>query len=322
MDYDRIINFTYNWFSLSKLAWFLIFFWLAIPLLFLVPWAIEKQYFDGSVYWIVYIFYIIIYFGIMLGFATLTSACLGHRKLKHQISTSTRFLDTIILAVLELWYIFVWNIHKSHRFTQLLVLLGTPLLYFYYLFNPTVLILASFVIFAILYLLFVIHNSVRLFFTVTIFYNKDISKKEAIRDAWELTKGRFILTFFGIALVVGVVFVMFAVMAIILGAIAHIILLPHFTPLVAYELARAVAIIFALGPAIISYYFGIIEVYNQLDKERVSNSRIKRILTKRILSPKRKVTKKVKKKKVVRKRAVKKKKVKKKVIKKKGKKKK
>ena len=321
MDYDKIINYTYNWFSLEKIVWFLIFFWLSIPILFLVPWALEKQFFSESVSWIVYVLYFIIYLGILLGFISLTCACLGHRKMKHKVPTEKSFVETILLAFLEIWYVFIWNIHKSHRFTQLLLLLGTPLLYFYYLFNPTQTILGSLILFVILYVLLVIHNAVRLFFTMTIFYNKPVTKKEAIMEAWDLTHGRFTITFFSIALVIGVVFVMFAVFAIILGAVAHIIFLSQFTPPVAYELAQTVALIFAFGPAIISYYFGVIEVYDQLEKERVSTSRIKRLLAKKVLSPKTKKSKKKAKKKSTKKKKVVKKKAKKKTVKKKNKKK-
>ena len=306
MDYDQIINSTYSWFSLKKVIWFLVFFWLAIPILFVVPWAIEKQYFSENMNWAVYILYFLIYVAILIGFVSLTCACLGHRKLKYAKPTNHQFIETILLAFYELWYIFIWNIHKSHRFTQLLLLLGLPLLYFYYLFNPTTVILGSLILFSVAYLLFVIHNSIRLFFTVTVFYNRDLSKEEAIKEAWGLTNGKFALSFFSIILVFGVVFVMFAVIALVLGAIANIILLSRFTPNVAYEVAQTIAIVFAFGPALVSYYFGIIEVYYQLEQEKVSTNRIKRILTRRVLKPKT-VKKKATKKKVAKKKSTKKK---------------
>ena len=316
MDYDQIINSTYSWFSLKKVIWFLIFFWLAIPFLFVIPWAIEKQYFSENMNWAIFILYFFVYVAILIGFVSLTCACLGHRKLKYNPPTNRRFIDTILLVFLELWYIFIWNIHKSHRFTQLLLLLGLPLLYFYYLFNPTAVILGSLILFSTAYLLFVIHNSIRLFFTVTIFYNKNLTKKETINEAWGLTKGRFILSFFSIILVLGVVFVMFAVIALVLGAISNILLLSRFTPNVAYELAQSIAIVFAFGPALISYYFGVIEVYSQLEREQVSTNRVKRILARRVLKPKtvkkkvanKKTTKKKVKKKATKKKTVKKKK--------------
>ena len=309
MDYDRIINLTYNWISLKKVFWFLIFFWLAMPILFVVPWALEKQFFDESFSWIVYILYAIIYFGIIVGFVSLTCACLGQKKLKYQNPTKSKFFDTFLLVLLELWYIFIWNIHKSHRFTQLLLLIGTPLLYFYYLFNPTELILGALILFTILYLVTLIHNSVRLFFTVTIFYNKNLSKREAIKECWELTHKKFVVTFFSILLVVGVVFVMFAVIAIILEAVAYLLLIPAFNPAVAYSLAQTIAVLFALGPATISYYFGVIEIYSQLEKERDSSSRIKRLLARKILSPKKHLkeeNQKVKKRKVKKNKGIKK----------------
>jgi len=180
-----------------------------------------------------------------------------------------------------------------------LLIIGTPLLYFYYLFNPTTIILGALIIFMLLYLAAVIHNSVRLFFTVTIFYNKGLSKNEAIKECWELTHNKFVVTFFSILLVVGVVFVMFAVITIVLEAIAYIILISRFNPGVAYDLAQTIAVLFALGPATISYYFGVIEIYSQMEKERDSSSRIKRILARKVLLPKtqlKKVAKKTKKK--------------------------
>jgi len=307
MDYDRIINLTYNWISLKKVFWFLIFFWLAMPILFVVPWALEKQFFDESVNWVVYILYFIIYVGIMVGFISLTCACLGHKKLKYQEPTQSKFLDTLLLVFLELGYIFIWNIHKSHRFTQLLLLLGTPLLYFYYLFNPTIIILGSLILFILLYLAMAIHSSIRLFFTVTIFYNKNLSKKDAIMDCWGLTHKKFVVTFFSILLVLGVVFVMFAIIAVVLGAIAYMFLIMRFNPAVAYDLAQTIAVLFALGPATISYYFGVIEIYSQLEKEKESSSRIKRILTRKIFSPQvKRENKKINKRKTVKKKVSKK----------------
>ena len=316
MDYDRIINFTYNWISLKKVIWFLVFFWLSLPVLFVIPWALEKQFFTESVGWIIYILYAIIYVGIIMGFISLTCACLGQKKLDCQSPTGARFIDTVLLVFFELWHIFIWNIHRSHRFTQLLLLAGMPLLYFYYLFNPTGVITAALILFTGLYLLMVIHNSVRLFFTVTIFYNKKVSKKEAIMECWDLTHHRFTLTFFSIILVLGVVFVMFAVIAILLGAIINLILISSFNPSIAYGVAQNIAILFALGPAIISYYFGVIEVYTQLEKERKSSLRIKRIFTRKVLSSKKQVKEDRQVERKVKKRVVKKK-VKKKIIKKK-----
>ena len=212
MDYDKIIDSTYSWFSLKKLFWFLVFFWIAIPILFVVPWALEQQYFDESVNWLVYLLYLVIYIGIIVGFVTLTCACLNYKKLNSKVLDKKSLIYTFALVFLELFYVFVWNIHKTYRFTQLLLLLGIPLLYFYYIFNPTLIILVSVLVFYILYVLMVIHNAVRLFFTVTIFYNKGLSKNEAIKECWELTHNKFVVTFFSILLVVGVVFVMFAVL--------------------------------------------------------------------------------------------------------------
>ena len=102
MDYDKIISATYSWFSLKKFAWFLVFFWLSVSMLFLVPWALEKQYFDNSISWIVYIFYAIIYLGVVLGFITLNCACLKNRKLKSADPTKKSIISVLLLVLAEL----------------------------------------------------------------------------------------------------------------------------------------------------------------------------------------------------------------------------
>ena len=59
MNYDKIINATYDWLSIEKAIWFLLFFWLSLPVLFLVPLAIEAGSFYYKINWVVQIIYAI-----------------------------------------------------------------------------------------------------------------------------------------------------------------------------------------------------------------------------------------------------------------------
>lgn len=301
MDYDRVINSAYKCFTLEKFVWFLIFFWLAFPVLVIVPWALEKHYFDSAITPLVYALYAVMYFASLFGFVLLTQMCLVNKRLEHQKITITRFLATIALVFVELWYILVWNLHKSYRVTQLLLLVGVGLLYFYYSSIRTSLIFYSLILFIFAYTLLVIYNSVRLFFTVPSFYHKNISIYQAPKESWGLTHNKFGETLVALILAIGTVGIMLFVLSFILAMIANIVLIQFFTYPISYELSVRGANLFILAPAVLCYYFAITEIFNQLVKEHKSSTIVKKILAKRVLSKKEVPVRKFAKKKTVRK---------------------
>ena len=328
MNYDKIINATYDWLSLEKATWFLLFFWLSLPVLFLVPIAIESGAFYYKVNFIVEIIYSIMYLAVLLGFMLLTCSCLAKKKFKVKDVSVTRFFDTIFIVFIEFWHVFIWNLHKSYRFTQLLLVAGIPLLMFYSSIVESLFIEVALNLFLICYLFIVIYNIVRLSFSITIFYNKDVSLIKAVEESWSLTHNKFWQTLFSYVSNISTVFVIFIIVSVILGALSNLMLANYFTLALSYKISLTFASFFALAPALIGYHFGFIETYAQLNKDHVTHKRIKRLLAKKVLHSSKKkfikkkivkTAKKTTKKKVAKK--VKKKVVKKKTIKKKGKKK-
>jgi hypothetical protein len=298
MDYDCIISATYNWFSLEKLAWFLVFFWLSFFALVFVPVAVGIGWYSQEVLWIVNGLIGIMYIALILALIVLTCHTLGHNSFSVEKLSLGKFIDTIFLIILELWYILVWNIHKAYRVTQLLLLFGIPLLYVYSLSVQSMFISAALIFFLICYVAIVIYNSIRLLFSVTVFYNHNFTIKKTIKESWHLTHKKFWKILIGLIFALAALFVLFIVISIILGAILHIILLNYFTNPIAYKIAVNFAQIFALAPVVVGYYFAVIEIYSQIRKEAHSSRRIKRILAKRVVAPKIKAKKKVVKKKV------------------------
>jgi len=302
MDYDKIIGATYTWFSLKKLAWFLIFFWLSFFALVFVPVAIQIGWYVQDVIWVVNTLIGVMYLALILALIVLTCHTLEHKSLNVQKLSVGKVIDTIFLVIVELWFIFVWNIHKAYRTTQLLLLFGIPLLYFYTITGQSVFISISLIVFLVCYLALIIYNSIRLLFSVTVFYNHDFTIKQTIKESWHLTHKKFWKIIFGLIFSFAALFVLFAVISMILGAIVHLILLNYFTNVLAYKIAVNFATIFALAPVVVGYYFSIIEIYAQIKKEAHSSRRIKRLLATKIkdlrTNKKQEVQRKIKKKKV------------------------
>jgi len=307
MDYDKIISATYNWLSLEKLMGFLVFFWLSFFVLVFVPLAFRINWFTQNYLWVTNCLIVIIYLVLLLVLMVLTTHTLKHNKFDVGDISLTRIIDTIFLVFLELWYIFVWNLHKAYRMTQLLLLFGLPLLLVYSLAVKSWFIDWALIIFTIGYGIIIVYNSIRLIFSVMLFYHKDLTIKKAIKEAWHLTHKKFWKVLLGFVLTLAALFVVFAVITMVLGAIVHLILLNFFTNPIAYELATSFSSILALAPVLIGYYFAMTEMYSQLVVEDHSSRRIKRILAKRVISPRKK---KMVKRKVVKKKSTKKKKVK------------
>lgn len=315
MDYDKIINSAYDWISLDKLIWFLFFFWLSLPVFLLVPIGIEKGFFYSGLFWLVDILYYIMYFAILLALMLLTTGCLNKKNFKTHAISISKFGDTIFLVFLELWYVFVWNIHKSYRFTQLLLLIGLPLLAFYNLTVVSPIIIFAFWVFIISYGFIVLYNAMRLSFSISIFYSEEISIKNAIKKSWHLTHKKFLKIFAGYIFAISSALVLFVVLSSILSLISSLFLLQQYTWAIAYKLSLLIGTLLAAPPALLSYYFSFAEIFYQINNYHKSNTIIKNILSRKVLSKKPSKKKKVKTK-------SKKKKVKKKLIKKKVKKKK
>lgn len=306
MDYDSIITSTYKWFSFDKLVWFLLFFWIALPVFLLVPVALDLKFFAEHRIWVVNFFHFIIYFSLFVAFFTLTYYCLKRKNHDAKEISITKFFDGIILVFVQFWYIFVWNIHKSYRITQILLLFGLPLLVFYstYIFNWF--IDYAIILFSAAYFLLVIYNWTRTSFSLTYFLSHDCSIKYAIKESWHITHHKFMKTIFAYFIIFSSVFVLFSVFTLILGGIINLILLNYFLPKIASQLAFIFAGLLSIAPVIVSYYFAYFELYDQLTRQSDSSKRIKNILARKILNEEKTLNKKKSKKKIQKKPAKKK----------------
>ncbi|MDD4250613.1 MAG: hypothetical protein PHX27_00280 [Candidatus ainarchaeum sp.] len=302
MDYNKIIDSTYSWFSFSKAIWFLLFFWLALPVLFLVPIAFEQGLFYYGFSWALQGLYVITYISILLGLFLLTGFVLNNNNIKSKEISISVFLDIIFLVFCEFFYTFFWNINKKFRFTQILLLFGSGLLGYYSLFVQSQFIFISFIIFVVCYTFFVLYNFLRVSFSLTLFLHNDFSIIESIFESWHLTHNKALQIFFGYLFNLVTVFVIFVVVSIILGAIANLLLVNYLTIALSYKLAMVLAVIFAFAPALVSYYFGFMEMYLQLINQHLSNKKIKNMLADKVVQTNKiVVTKKVKKSKPIKK---------------------
>jgi hypothetical protein len=282
MDYDGLIASTYNWFSIDKLIWFLIFFWLAIPVFLLVPAALEMNLFYQNKLWLVNTLYSILYMGFLIGLLTLIYNCLNKEKFSTCDFTITKFIDVILLVFLEFWYVLVWNIHKSYRFTQLLLLFGIPLLYFYSQYVIDSFIDFALNIFVLSYLIIIIYNFIRLSFSVTYFMSGNFSLKDSIKESWHMTHNKFPQVFFSYLIILGSVFVLFTFIGLFLGAVLNLILMNYFISSVSYDIALFLTIVILIGPAIIAYHNAYLSLYEQLYLKERSNRRVKKFLASKV----------------------------------------
>ncbi len=282
MDYDKIIHATFEWFSVSKAMWFILFFWLSLPVLFLVPIAFDAGFFYAGFSWALQGLYVITYISVLLGLLLLTCFVLNSKNFNSREVSITRFVDSIFLIFCEFFFIFVWNKNKNFRFTQILLLLGSILLGYYNIFVVSIFIYYSLLVFVLLYLLFVFYNALRISFSLTIFFHDDVSIIGAINESWRLTYKKVWQVFFGYFFSIATVLVVFIVVCMILGAIANLLLLNYLTIALSYKMAVSLAALFALAPTIIGYYFGFIEMYSQLTRHFESEKIIKRVLANQV----------------------------------------
>lgn len=284
MNYDAIINSTYNWFSLQKLVWFLAFFWISIPLFVFFYYGLEMGLFVKERIWFVNSLYFIIYFALFVGFFVLTYHCLKKKNLDAKDISITKFFDGILLVLMQLWHIFVWNIHKPYRITQLLILFGLPLLWFYSSYLNNWFVNYSLFLFGLFYFVFVLYNWIRTSFSLTYFLSHDCSIKYAINESWKMTHKKFLKTLFAYFIIFASISVLFIAGILIFGAVVSLLLLNYFVPSIANNLALLVAFFVVIAPILISYYFAYIELYSQLFIQNKTSIKIKNLLADRILN--------------------------------------
>ena len=211
MNYNKIIGSAYSWISLDKLVWFLIFFWISLPLLMFLPSTISQYgLFGKSAIIVVNLLYFVIYLAVILGLVALTQQCLEERRIPIVNLSIKKMLSIVLLVFVEAFYSLVWSMSSHFRIIQILLLIATGLMYYYYTLMQTSFVQLLFALCATAYFILVIYNVVRIFFSTSLYCNKDLSIVEAVKESWAMTHNKFYETMTSIMLCIALVFILFS----------------------------------------------------------------------------------------------------------------
>jgi hypothetical protein len=298
MDYARVLGSIFSWISLRKVFWFLVFFWISLPVVLYLPQFLGVSgFFAPQFLPFVYLLYGLMYAVLIVGFITLLQQCMLEKKLFARKLTLSFLFELIVLVFLELYYIFVWNLNRKFRSVQLLLIIACSLM-FYYLtviisnipFNPflsgdALLVLNLFSLCLTAYFIIVVYNCVRFFFTSTIFFNSNNELSVVLHDSWALTHNRFYELFISLAVIVVGCFVLFSFIVIILGVLTSLVLRFFFINPIAVSFGFRVAALFAFAPAVIAYHYAVTEAYSQISSHNALSTKIRHVLSHRVLHP-------------------------------------
>ena len=288
MDYKKIVSSAYSWMSIDKAKLFLLFFWISLPFLIILPQIFEKNLvYNQATKPIAMCLYGILYFTLFLGLIVLIQYCLKSRSEKVVEMDFAKLVGLVKLVFLEVFYVLVWNINSKLRVSQILFLISTGLFFILASSYPSSLWIFALFISISVYSILIVYNFGRVFFSSTIFCNEsNYSIKDAIMKSWSLTHGKMVKSFSPILWVVVLMFLMFAFITLALGSFAAIFLKIFLIEPLAISIGFKAAAAFALAPCLIAYHYAITDVYSQLKNAHDSSSSIKRILAHRVLNKK------------------------------------
>jgi len=296
MNYDKIVSSAISWMSVDKAKMFLLFFWVSLPFLIILPSIFEKNLvYTSTTKPIALSLYCILYFTLFLGLVVLIQYCLKSKNEKVVNMDFKKLMNLIQLVFLEAFYVLIWNINSKLRISQLLYLILTGLFFILVSYFPGSLWIFALIVSLSIYTLLVVYNFGRVFFSSTVFCNENnYSIKDAIMRSWALTHGKMIKSFSPILWVFVVMFLMFSFITLALGSFASIFLKFFLIEPLAISIGFKAGAAFALAPCLIAYHYAIASVYSQLKNTHDSSTSIKRILAHRVLHKKAVVTKKSK----------------------------
>jgi len=286
MNYARVVSSAVSWVSMKKVMWFLIFFWIALPVLVFLPDVVDKGLYPSATLPVVIALYDILYFAVIVGVIVLIQGCLAHKHSECKGLSIMRLLNLVVLVFIEMFYIFIWSIYKGFRAVQLLLIVLSLFIFYYYSVSGLGFIHNLFILSLVAYFIVVVYNAIRVFFSTSVFCSDGVSPLEAVKQAADLTKHSFYHTLTSICLCVILAIILFSFISICLWVIASLVLSYFFINPIALSLGFKAAVIFALGPTLIAYHYSIIEVFTQLSAHRAASHRIRRILSHRVLHPK------------------------------------
>jgi len=286
MNYARVVSSSISWISMKKVLWFLIFFWISLPVLVFLPEFIDKGVYSSSMIPLVIALYDILYLAVIMGVIVLIQGCLMHKHSNCKCMSIPRLVGLVALVFIELFYVFIWSIYKGFRAIQLLLIVLSVFVFYYYLASGSGFIFNLFVLSITAYFIVVVYNAVRLFFSTSVFCSNSVSPLDAVKQAAELTRHNFYHTIVSICISFVLAAILFSFISICLWVIASLVLSYFFINPIALSIGFKAAVIFALGPTLIAYHYSIIEVFTQLSAHRDASHRIRRILLHRALHPK------------------------------------
>lgn len=287
MDFDGIVRSAYSWISVGKVIWFVAFFWISLPFIIILP----QLFASGAVYSSVtkplaILLYDVLYVALIIGVVLLIQHCLVAKREKISPLGVRKVIGLVFLVFVELFYVFVWNINAKLRNIQLLLVISSALLGYLFIASMDWVVLVLFSWSLLAYSALAIRNFVMLFFSTSIFCNKDfLGIKGSIKESWAITHGRVADTFSAIIVSLFLAFVLFAFVTLALGAVSSLFLRFFFIDTISISLGFKVSMAFGLGIALIAYHFMIADVFTQLERHRAASNGIKKILARRVLSP-------------------------------------
>ena len=130
MDYKKIVSSAYSWMSIQKAKLFLLFFWVSLPFLIILPQIFEKNLvYSGATKPIAIALYGVLYFTLFLGLIVLIQYCLKSRNEKIALMDLKKIFGLVKLVFVECFYVIIWNINSKLRLSQILLLILTGLFF-------------------------------------------------------------------------------------------------------------------------------------------------------------------------------------------------
>lgn len=294
MDYKKILFSTYSWVSIDKVKMFLLFFWISLPVLIILPSLFsDNLIYEGFSKVVASILYAVLYLAFFLGFVFLIQGCLKSFHKSFYPFNFKKLRGLIELVFLELFYVLIWNVSSKWRVFQLLLIILNALLFVLSSLFPNSLWLLAFYTSASGLALLFSYNFGRIFFSSTIFFtNPNYSAKEAIFLSWKLTRVGVLKVFSPIIWVFVLIFLMFSFFTLALGSFAAIFLKIFLIESLAINFGFKLAAAFALSPCLIAYHYAIMEIYSQLSAVHESSYSIKRLLAHKVFYKKKPSSKK------------------------------
>ena len=287
MDFGRITGASLAWLHRKGVVWFLLFFWITLPVILFLPEIVASGAYSSVALPFVSAIYNALYVIVIIGLLVLIQFCLQQHRMPVRAFSLERLMGVIALVVMELFTVLVWGTVAAWRSLQLLLIIIGALLFYYLSVAQLSVFRWLFVIIALAYIILVVYNSVRLFFSSSVFASQNVSPRMALEEAMMLTRHRAFDTLKGIVVSVVLAFIVFFFLGLVVGTIASLVLTYFLIKPVALAWGIKIAIVVGFGPAILVYHSAIADVFAQLVARYAATAHIRKALSLRVLATKR-----------------------------------